>query len=390
MVTTISSDDGAVIVIGGGPAGLAAAAALGAEGVPCRVLDRGERTGDSWRYLYDRLRLHTSRAKSGLPGLPIPAEFGRWVMRDDVVAYLEGYARHHQLSIEHGVTAERIEQEDGLLNVGTSAGTRVARWVVVATGYNNVPSIPGWARDGRFAGRVLHTREYRNPTPFRGCRVLVVGSGNSGAEIAQDLAEQGIEVSIAIRTPPSIMPRAIAGVPTQVIGILLRPLPPRLVDPAMAFTNLVMRGNLRRYGMPGPPRHTYSHFLEAGVTPILDVGFVRMLKAGRIKVVPAVEGLDEGGAVLAGGGRVDVDVVLLATGYQRALEPLVGHLGLLDRRGLPMVHGERMHPDVPGLYFIGFTNPISGNFREIAHNAPQIARAIRRAIVNEAAVRTAS
>jgi putative flavoprotein involved in K+ transport len=87
---------------------------------------------------------------------------------------------------------------------------------------------------------------------------------------------------------------------------------------------------------------------------------------------------------------VDVDVVLLATGYQRALEPLVGHLGLLDERGLPVVHGERTHHAVPGLYFIGFTNPISGNFREIAHDAPQIAHAVRRTIVNEGAMRTAS
>jgi putative flavoprotein involved in K+ transport len=222
-VGRIPGDNGAVIVIGGGPAGLAAAAALGTEGVPCRVLDRGERTGDSWRYLYDRLRLHTSRAKSSLPGLPIPAEYSRWVRRDDVVAYLEAYARYHHLTIEHGVAAERIERVDGLLKVGTSAGTRVARWVVVATGYNNVPRIPEWVQGGRFAGRVIHTREYRNPNPFRGCRVLVVGSGNSGAEIAQDLAEHGVEVSIAIRTPPSIMPRAFAGVPTQMIGILLRP-----------------------------------------------------------------------------------------------------------------------------------------------------------------------
>src|SRR5690349_4465641 len=179
-------DDIPVIVIGGGPAGLAAAAALGAEGVPCRVLDRNERTGDSWRYLYDRLRLHTSRAKSGLPGLPIPTEYGRWVRRDDVVAYLEAYARHHHLAIQHGVTAERIDQENGKFRVSTSAGPRVAQQVVVATGYNNVPRIPAWAQGGRFTGQVVHTHDYRNPNPFRGHRVLVVGSGNSGAEIAQD------------------------------------------------------------------------------------------------------------------------------------------------------------------------------------------------------------
>ena len=385
-MSTIPGNDSPVIVIGGGPAGLAAAAALGAAGVPCRVLDRNERTGDSWRYLYDRLRLHTSRAKSGLPGLPIPAEYGRWVRRDDVVAYLEAYARHHHLAIEHGVSAERIDREGGKLRVSTPDGPRVAQQVVVATGYNNVPRIPAWARNGRFAGQIVHTHEYRNPNPFRGQRVLVVGSGNSGAEIAQDLAEYGVEVAIAIRTPPSIMPRAFAGVPTQVIGILLRPLPPRLVDPAMALTNLIMRGNLRRFGMPGPPRHTYSHFLEAGVTPILDVGFVRMLKAGRIKVVPAVEDLDATGAILAGGGRIDADVVLLATGYQRALEPLVGHLGLLDKRGLPTVHGERTHPAAPGIYFIGFSNPISGNFREIARDAPRIARAIRGAMTSAPAL----
>ncbi len=366
------------IVVGGGPAGLAVAATLQEVGLSCCILERSERIGDSWRKHYDRLRLHTARGSSSLPGLPLSPEYGPWVSRDDFVRYQESYASHYRLTVEHGVTVQRVDPETGGWKVTHSLGVERAPHVVFATGYNHTPFIPPWPGRERFSGVLLHTSEYKNPSPFLGRRVVVVGSGNSGAEIAQDLAEHGVEVSLAIRTPPTVLPRAIAGVPTQVMGILLRPLPPPIVDAVVAGVARVVTGNLGHHGMPPPSPRSYSHFIETGVTPILDVGFVKMLKAGRIRVVGAVEALDEGGARLAGGGRIDVDVVLAATGYRRGLESMVGHLPVLNERGLPVWHGAPGHPEAPGLFFIGFTNPISGNLREVALDARRIARHIAR------------
>jgi putative flavoprotein involved in K+ transport len=116
------------------------------------------------------------------------------------------------------------------------------------------------------------------------------------------------------------------------------------------------------------------------VIPILDVGFLDALKKRQLSVVGAVESFAGRDVVLAGGERIQPDAVIAATGFLRGLERLVGHLGVLDERGLPAAHGPRTHPAAPGLHFIGFTNPISGNFREMAIDARRIARALRHSV----------
>ncbi|HEX2024836.1 MAG TPA: NAD(P)/FAD-dependent oxidoreductase [Actinomycetota bacterium] len=346
-------------------------------GVEAVLLDRSSGIGDSWRGHYDRLHLHTVRWLSDLPGLPIPRTEGKWVSRDGVVRYLDAYARHHRLDVRLRTDVRRIDRADGGWTVVTGSGPMIADHVVVATGYNRVPWIPPWPAMDSFAGDVVHASAYRNPKPYAGRDVLVVGTGNSGAEIAVDLVEGGAgHVSLAVRTPPNIVRRDLAGFPTQVLGVALRRLPPRLVDPIAAATRRLTVGDLRPYGMPPPPRGLYTRARDDDIIPILDVGLIDMLKAGRIDVVPAVDRFDGPDVVLAGGRRMRVDAVIAATGYRRGLEDLVGHLSVLGPKGRPVVHGDRTHPDAPNLYFIGYTNPISGNLRELSIDARRIARAI--------------
>lgn len=181
-----------VYVIGGGPGGLAAAAALRARGVRTVVLEKSENVGASWRRHYDRLHLHTTRRRSALPGLAMPRRFGRWVSRDDVVRYLEKYVEHHELEVVTGVEVSRIDRTaDGTGWQLTATGGRVltGRAVVVATGYNHTPRTPDWPGRDTFTGELTHASEYRNPAPYAGKDVLVVGIGNTGAEIAVDLVE---------------------------------------------------------------------------------------------------------------------------------------------------------------------------------------------------------
>ncbi|MGH2807553.1 MAG: flavin-containing monooxygenase [Actinomycetota bacterium] len=366
-----------VVVVGGGPAGLAVAAVLKAKGIDALVLEKAEEIGASWKAHYDRLHLHTVRWLSGLPYTHIRRGEGRWVARDGVVRYLENYAVRHQLRVRLGVEVISVHRAGAAWTVETDDGPLQADAVALATGYNRDPVIPDWRGAAGFHGELLHSSAYRTGAVYKGRDVLVVGAGNSGAEIAVDLLENGARtVWLSVRTPPNILRRQLAGIPTQVIGVLLRKLPVGAVDRIAGATQRITVGDLSRYGMPSPKRGLYTRVLNEERIPILDVGLIRALKKGKIRVVPAVQHFAQGEVSLEGGQRVTPDAVIAATGFRRGLEPLVGHLGVLNGKGNPTVHGDVTHPRAPNLYFIGYSNPISGNLRELGIDARRIARAV--------------
>ncbi|GAB2880741.1 NAD(P)/FAD-dependent oxidoreductase [Streptomyces deserti] len=373
--------DRPVYVIGGGPGGLSAAYALRAQGIRAVVLEKSDHVGASWRRHYDRLHLHTTRRLSSLPGLPMPRRFGRWVSRDDVVRYLEKYAEHHRLEIVTGVEVSRVERTPdgtGWLLHATGGRELTGAAVVVATGYNHTPRIPDWPGRDSYTGELLHACAYRDAQPFAGRDVLVVGVGNTGAEIAVDLVEGGASrVRLSIRTPPHIVRRSTAGWAAQYTGVLVRRLPVGLVDRLARPVARLSVPDLSAHGLPRPDTGLYSRVTE-GAIPVQDVGLIDAVRKGRVEVVAAVESFEDGKVALADGSRIEPDAVIAATGYVRALEGLVGHLGVLDARGKPVVHGARTPPNAPGLYFTGFTNPISGMLRELAIDARRIAKAIAR------------
>ncbi|MFJ7077748.1 flavin-containing monooxygenase [Streptomyces sp. NPDC098781] len=378
-VTDQPAADRPVYVIGGGPGGLSVAYALRARGLRAVVLEKSDRIGASWRRHYDRLHLHTTRRLSGLPGLPMPRRFGRWVSRDDVVRYLEKYAEVHELEIVTGVEVSRVEPSpdgSGWLLRATGGRELTGAAVVVATGHNHTPRIPDWPGRDKYTGEFLHAGEYRTPAPYAGRDVLVVGVGNTGAEIAVDLVEGGASrVRLAVRTTPHIVRRSTAGWAAQFTSILVRRLPVRLVDRLARPMARISVPDLADRGLPRPETGLYSR-VKDGAIPVLDVGLVDAVRNGRIEIVAAVDGFEDGKVHLTDGSLVSPDVVIAATGYVRALEDLVGHLDVLDERGKPVVQGARTPSDAPGMYFTGFTNPISGNLREMAIDAQRIAKAI--------------
>ncbi|MER7934067.1 MULTISPECIES: NAD(P)/FAD-dependent oxidoreductase [unclassified Streptomyces] len=370
-----------VYVIGAGPGGLAAAYALRARGVRAVVLEKSDEVGASWRGHYDRLRLHTTRRLSALPGLPMPRRFGRWVARDDVVRYLEKYAEHHELEIVTGVEVSRVERAaegDGWLLHASGGRELTGSAVVVATGFNHTPRIPVRPGTDGYDGHFLHAGAYRNAEPFAGQDVLVVGAGNTGAEIAVDLAEGGAaRVRLAIRTVPHIVRRSVAGWAAQYNAILIRRLPVPLVDRLARAMARASVPDLAAQGLPRPDSGLLSR-VGQGAIPVLDVGLLDAVREGRVEVVAALDGFEDGKAVLADGTLLSPDAVIAATGYARGLESLVGHLDVLDGHGLPVAHGPRAPKNAPGLYFTGYTNPISGMFREMAIDAERIAKAVAR------------
>ncbi|AGS70217.1 flavin-containing monooxygenase [Streptomyces collinus] len=375
--------DRPVYVIGAGPGGLAAAHALRSRGIRAVVLEKSDQVGSSWRRHYDRLHLHTTRRLSALPGLRMPRRFGRWVSRDDVVRYLEKYAEHHELEIVTGVEVFRIERSaDGAGWLLHASGGRelTGSAVVVATGYNHTPRVPDWPGFDGFGGDFTHAAHYRNAEPYAGRDVLVVGVGNTGAEIAVDLVEGGAaRVRLAVRTAPHIVRRSTAGWAAQYTGVLVRRLPVRLVDRLARPLARISTPDLSAHGLARPETGLYSRVRE-GAIPVQDVGLIDAVRKGKVEVVAAVEGFEDGKVALADGSRISPDAVIAATGYVRALEGLVGHLEVLDGRGRPVVHGPRTPANAPGLYFTGFTNPISGMFRELAIDAERIAGAVARAL----------
>jgi putative flavoprotein involved in K+ transport len=305
---------------------------------------------------------------SDLPGYPIPRQFGRWVARDQFVQYLEQYAGHHNLKPRFRVEATRIDHDDGHWRVRTSVDTIPTRVVVVASGYTRVPHRPRWP--GAFDGPLVHSAEYRNTRPYLGQDVLVVGAGNSGTEIAVDLAEGGAgRVRIAVRTPPNILRRDTKGFPTQLVGLAFQRMPAQLLDPMFRVLRKATIPDLSARGLP-PSSAPFSQFRRTATVPIIDVGFIDAVRSGVIEVVPGVEALDGRAVVLADGSRVHPDAIVAATGYHPGLESLVGHVTAIGGHGIPSPQ--------PGLHFLGIGIPLAGLLHQVGKDAREMAGDVAR------------
>ncbi|MDF2581094.1 MAG: monooxygenase FAD-binding protein [Microbacterium sp.] len=368
-----------VLVVGAGPAGLAVAACLRRQGIDAQIVDRGEAVGDTWAARYERLHLHTPRVQSALPGLRMPRRFGRWVAKDDMAHYLRVYARRHGLEPQFRTEVHRLDRDDGRWVATTGAGMLTARQVVVATGYSNTPVQPHWPGQEGFGGSVIHASAYRSPDAYDGQRVLVVGAGNTGAEIAADLAEHGAaDVRLSVRTPPNIIPRQFGPLPTTLMAVPMDFLPAGLIDPVNRLLQRVTLGDLTRYGMPRARAGVVAQARATGVTPTIDVGLVAALRTAAVAPVASLERFDGSEAVLADDTRFAPDAVIAATGYTTGLVTMIGHLGVLDERGAPIVTGPASAPGTHGLRFVGLWNPLKGQLFQIGLDARAVARVIRR------------
>jgi cation diffusion facilitator CzcD-associated flavoprotein CzcO len=365
-----------IVVIGAGPAGLAVSASLRRERLPHLVLEHSSELAPSWQKRYDRLHLHTTKHQSALPFTPFPRGTPRYPSRADVVAYLHDYAERHDVRPRFGVEARRVLRGAKTLVVETSAGRLEPRAVVVATGFNRVPNRPDFPGLVSFAGSVTHSDDYRNAAPYAGKRTLVVGCGNSGAEIALDLAEHGVEVAMVVRGPVHVVPRDLFGRPSQYTAILLSRLPVRLRDALAAPLLRLAVGDLSRWGIVRPAIGPNEMIEEAGRIPMLDIGTIAQVKAGRIRVFPAVTEVERDRIRFVDGRVEPFDAIVLATGYRPALGELVEDFeSMSDGRGRPRRGGA--HASVPGLFFVGFTTPATGALRQIAIEAPRVAAAVR-------------
>ncbi len=367
-----------IIVIGGGPAGLSTAGALKRGGFDPIVLEKNGQVGDSWKERYDRLHLHTVRKFSGLAHYPIPKRFPKYVHKDLYAQYLQEYADHFELKCVFNSRALRVRINEAespeTLIVETSNEVWSAPVVVLATGQFGTPVTPVWPGLDEFQGTMIHSVKYKTGNAYAGKRVLVVGSGNSGAEIAADLAECGAQsVSISVRTPPAIVPRDFLGTPTQVFGIMMSRLPPRLADWVGAALARLALGDLKPYGLQTPAWLPFT----SKRTPIIDVGLIKQIKNGSVKVRPTISSFNSLGVVYDDGNRESLDAVIAATGFTTGLNEMLPIPGLLNAQGFPLFPPGMPTP-VPGLFFMGFIETNRGHLFEANIASRQLAKTVQK------------
>lgn len=364
-----------VVVIGAGASGLTVAAELGKRGIPAEIIDRSDSVGSTWRARYDRLRLNTSRWYSTLSKDPFPRGTSVFPVRDEFARYLQEYAKRHGLTPRFGVEVHRIDARDDGWLLDTSDGKQTARQVVISTGLRHTPRLPAWFSRDLCGGRALHSSEYRNADGFGGRDVLVVGGGSSGLDIALDLADGGARrVRLAVRSAPYLETRLVGPVPSDLLGEALFRLPIGLADRISRLIRRFWIGDLSRWGLPIPEEGFYSYVSRTGGGPVVvgrDV--LRAIRKGRIEIVPAVETAEQTTVTLRDGSTLNPEVIIAATGFTTGLEPVVGHLGVLDAKGLPKAWGG---PEVaPGLRFSGYIANINNMYNEGRRVAEEISRA---------------
>jgi putative flavoprotein involved in K+ transport len=367
-----------VLIIGAGSAGLSTAGALKKLGIESVVLEQDAKIGGTWARRYDRLHLHTIRQLSGLAHLPMPRRYPRYVSRDQFVRYLQHYAKRMDLHVVTGCEVTHVtplQGSDGSSwQVETNRGVWQSEVVVLATGQYRVPRLPSWPGRETFTGQLIHSSEYRNGREWSGKRALVVGVGNSGAEIATDLAGAGASfVAISIRTPPFLTRRDTYGLPVQLFSFPMTLLPPRVADLLARGLMRVAFGDMNQHGIRNPG---YTPYQNQRV-PVIDVGFAQAVKKGRVVVRPAVTGFTPTGVKFSDGQEEAFDLVVAATGFSSDLDRLLAVPGLLTGEGYPRFSsGEPT--SMPGLYFIGFTHSLRGHLFEANRSSRLLAKRIAR------------
>ena len=365
------------IVIGAGLSGLAAAHALAQRGVPVTILEASNRVADPWRARHPQLRLNIHRHFAAMPGRRSPVSDGPFLRRDTVVKFLEGYACDLEVPIRFQVSVTGIERAGPRWRLVTDGEAYECDHVIFATGRDRIPHIPGWKGRERFNGELIHAADLGDVSRFDGRRVLVVGAGNSGGDVLNHLAQQRpAQVLISVRHGPAIVPTRVLGFPLHRAASLFAALPVSVLDPAFRLMQRLFFGNLARYGLTSHPDGGGTRLLRDGVAFAMDDGFVAAIRTGRFRVAGDIAGFDQDMVEFADGNSYQPDTVICATGYRTGLEPLLGHLPVLDKTGVPLHPSGEPDPDHQGLWFIGYRPGFHGYFHAAAASARQIADGI--------------
>ncbi|WOL12093.1 putative indole-3-pyruvate monooxygenase YUCCA10 [Canna indica] len=372
--------DTEVLIVGAGPSGLATAACLKVHGIPNVVVEREACYASLWKLrAYDRLKLHLAKKFCYLPHMPFPDDAPTFVPKDQFVRYLHDYVERFSIDpvlitvVEHAAYdrasgAWRVMARSVATGETTEYG---CRFLVVATGENShgfIPDIPGLVN---FPGEVVHSSFFKSGRNYAGKNVLVVGSGNSGMEIAYDLSNHGAKTSIVIRSPLHVMNKELI----YVGMVLLKYLPITLVDKFILLLAKFKYGNLSKYGIVRPRMGPFKNKVTTGRSAVIDVGTVGKIRTGEIKVVKAVEKIEGDEVVFADGKTYNYDAIVFATGFKSTAKKwLKDDDVLLDKEGMPKEKFPNHWKGKNGLYCVGFAR---AGLHGIAKDAKSVADDIK-------------
>lgn len=356
------------IIVGAGPSGLAVAACLRKLKIPSLILERADCIASLWKHnTYDRIHLHLPKLFCQLPFSLIPEDFPKYLSGAQFLEYLKSYAKEHSIRprFNEKVTSAKFDDRSGLWRVFTLGTTKETKnevreyaghWLIIASGENAEAVEPMINGLQSFQGTVCHSKLYKCGERYRGKKVLVVGCGNSGMEIALDLIKCNAHPSIVVRNSVHVVPQEILGVSTfALIFKLMKVFPVWFVDLILLFCAWWKWNNTSRYGVPRPKQGPVAYKCKTRRTPVLDIGTLRLIRNGRIKVYPGIQTFTHKGAVFQNGQTDEFDAVIMATGYRNNVKDwLIGEDDQLTQDGLPKV-ARCSWKAKKGLYTVGFS-----------------------------------
>lgn len=360
-----------VCVIGAGPAGLAVARALAERGIAYRHLERHTDVGGLWDIenpgtpMYESAHFISSRTVSGFSGFPMPESFPDYPGHEQIHSYLREFADAYGLRerIEFGTAVERVEREGDVWRVTLADGSStVHSQVVVCTGsqwHAFTPELPG-----EYTGEIRHSLSYRDASEFAGKRVLVVGGGNSGCDIACDAARTADRAAISMRRGYWFIPKHVFGVPSDIVGgkgsFLPKPLERALLQPLLKL----LTGDPTRLGLQKPDHKLFD------THPVVNSQLFHYLQHGDIQARPGIKRADGLTIEFTDGTREDYDLVLFATGYRHRVPVAQEYFGNEQHPDLYLNCCSREHP---GLFGVGFIETNSGAYQLFDQQAHLIA-----------------
>ncbi|WP_199523258.1 NAD(P)/FAD-dependent oxidoreductase [Kitasatospora sp. MBT66] len=379
-MTTIVDRSKAYCVVGAGAGGLSAGKNLREFGIEFDVIERADDVGGNWyggntySAAYDSVHLITSKPYIQYDDFPIPAHFPTYLGREHAHAYLRAYAEHFGVyeHVEFSRTVESIERRDGSPDwFVTLDGGEVRRYagVVIANGHNWSPRYPEYP--GTFDGEIMHSCEYRNPEPLRGKRVLVVGGGTSGCDIAVESSQNAASTSLSIRRGCYYWPKYLFGMPTDVLyeNVLKWRMPRPVVRFfGSLFLRLNSAGRPEQYGLPKPSHKLLEEHFVINSTLLYHLGH------GDIGAKPDIAELRGERVKFSDGSEEAYDVIVYATGYRMTEFPFIDRKYLNWNGRTPQLHLSAFHPEYDNLFVIGYFQTSTGNWPIMDYQSQLMAR----------------
>lgn len=369
--------DGAVCIVGAGPSGLTCAKNLADWGIPFQVFERQDDVGGNWYFgsphssVYRSTHMISSKRMTEFTDYPMPAEYPPYPSHAQAWQYLRSYARHFglypRIAFETEITQITRERSGWLVRTSRSPQGEWFAGLIIANGHHWDPLIPQWP--GKFAGRVVHSHDYKTPELLRGQRVLVVGGGNSGCDIAVEAALHAASVHHSLRRGYHFLPKFLLGSPTDACGDWLQRwrIPWWLYRRISEWTVRIAVGRPEKYGLPKPDHQLFE------THPIINSQLLYYVGHGRIHIRPNVQKLDGNVVEFIDGTRETIDIVICATGY-RIRFPFIDQDHLNWHDGHPRLFLNTFHPDCDDLFIAGLTQPNSGQWGLTDYQAQLIAR----------------